>query len=99
MFGLGGESRICSTSHTAHWLADEKTMLRPSLLRQKVASFCLSGCFSKPPDVVVSNGGGVPRFRRACGPRAVQHSARSGPEFGAEGAHRPSNVASVPAQL
>jgi hypothetical protein len=40
MFGVGRESRICSTSHTADWLADEKTQLRPSYLRRKVASFC-----------------------------------------------------------
>src|ERR1035438_4981280 len=38
MFGVGRESRICSTSHAAVWLADKKTRLRPSFLRRKVAS-------------------------------------------------------------
>src|SRR5450759_256590 len=48
---------------------------------------CLYGCFSKPPDVVVSNGGWLPTFRRACGTVAPRLSGvvRTGPEVGTGG--------------
>ena len=52
MFGVGRESRICSTSYTADRLADEKTQLRPSYLRRKVASFCKF--LSRNPEVIVA---------------------------------------------
>ena len=67
-------SPICKTSSIwrHNWQASHT---RPSGL----VVFCLYGCFSKPPDVVVSNGGWLPTFRRACGPVAPQFSAVPGP--------------------
>ena len=58
---------------------------------------CLSGCFSKPPDVVVRNGARVPTFPavlRVCR-TAVERMTRSEPKFTAGGTHKPSNMASV----
>jgi len=40
--------------------------------------FCLYGCFSKPPDVVVSNDGRVPMFP---GKRNQMELFRAFPEF------------------
>ena len=69
--------------------------------KSKLVTSCLYGCFSKPPDVVVSNGGRVPTFPAAlwvCR-TVVERSARSEPKFTAGGAHKPSNMASVAARV
>src|ERR1039458_4494663 len=55
MFGVGRESRICSTSHAADWLADEKTQLTPSYLRRNEPSSSPQLCnrwnpLTVPPD-------------------------------------------------
>jgi hypothetical protein len=69
--------------------------------KSKLVTSCLYGCFSKPPDVVVGNGGRVPTFPAAlwvCR-TVVERSARSEPKFTAGGAHKPSNMASVAARV
>jgi hypothetical protein len=62
---------------------------------------CLSGCFSKPPDVVFSKGGWTPTFTRLCGPVALWAGEITGRGRNSrlEGAQTPSKTASVAARL
>jgi len=68
------------------------------LLTQDTSS-CLSGCFRKLPDVVVSDGGRAPLSRRAYGlvtPRLTEIPVQ--PEVGPEAAPRPSKIGSIATQ-
>jgi hypothetical protein len=54
----GRECPICRLSSIGELRSDSKF--------RALGGSCLSGCFSKPPDVVVINGGRTPTPRRPC---------------------------------